>query len=204
MSGRVILVFARAPVPGRTKTRLIPALGEVGAAKLHQQLLESTLAKACAVQDSVVELWCHPDSRHPVFKQLANKYPCCLQQQKGNDLGECLANAMRQALANHSQAIVVGTDIPELGTQDLTQGFAMLEEGKDAVIGPAADGGYYLLGLRYFEAALFSHIDWGSEHVLAQTVECMEQYAMHYGQLTIKHDLDRPEDLKHYPQLLEP
>jgi rSAM/selenodomain-associated transferase 1 len=199
----VVLVFARAPVPGRAKTRLIPALGEAGAAALHRRLLHRTVGVAAEVADCDVQLWCTPDTRHHEFQRLARRFHCGLQPQRGDDLGQRMAYALQQALAQYPRAIIIGSDCPALSAADIEQGFAMLERSSDAVIGPAADGGYYLLGLGRFEPALFHAVEWGSDRVLEQTLLRMEQSALHCTRLSVKHDLDRPDDLEHFPQLLE-
>lgn len=198
---RVILVFARAPVPGETKTRLIPALGEVGAATLQQRMLERTLNITTEVENCEVQLWCTPNTIHPSFGRLEREHRCRLLLQQGNDLGERMAQAMQQALSTYRAAIVIGTDCPELTSKDLEQAFGKLDAGNDAVIGPAADGGYYLLGLNRLEPDLFSGIDWGSDKVLAQTLARLERNGLCYHRMSIKHDLDRPEDLSRFPEL---
>lgn len=198
---RVILVFARAPVPGETKTRLIPALGEEGAAALQQQMLENTLALVSRIEDCEVQVWCAPDTAHPSFHHMKKQHHCQLLPQQGNDLGERMAHAMQQALYTYRTAVVIGTDCPELTRNELEQTFRMLEGENEAVIGPAADGGYYLLGLKRFEVQLFHAIDWGTDRVLAQTLEQLEQTGMDCGRLAIKHDLDRPDDLGRFPEL---
>lgn len=200
---RVVLVFARAPVAGRAKTRLIPALGEAGAATLHRRLLHSTLGVTAEVSDCDVQLWCTPDTSHHEFQRLARRFHCGLQPQRGDDLGQRMAYALQQALAQYARAIIIGTDCPSLSAEDIEQGFAMLENSYDAVIGPAADGGYYLLGLGRFEPSLFHAVEWGSDRVLEQTLIRMGQSALHCARLPTKRDLDRPEDLEYFPQLLE-
>jgi rSAM/selenodomain-associated transferase 1 len=112
-----------------------------------------------------------------------------------------MAHAMQQALYTYQRALVIGTDCPELTSEELEQAFGMLDAENEAVIGPAADGGYYLLGLKHFEPELFRGIGWGSDKVLAQTLDRLEHAGMRYGKLAIRHDLDRPEDLDRFPEL---
>lgn len=197
----VILVFARAPIPGKTKTRLIPALGEEAAATLHQHLLKETLALASQVKGASVELWCAPDVGHPVFRQLEQQYQCRLLRQVGTDLGERMSHAVQQALRRYHSAVIIGTDCPELSVADLRQAINMLENEEVTVIGPAADGGYYLLGLHRFTPCLFQAMPWGSDKVLSLTRERLQQVGERYRQLPVRHDLDRPEDLEFFPEL---
>lgn len=196
-----LLVFARAPIAGQAKTRLIPALGTEGAAALQQRLLDNTLQMAAAVEGADLQLWCSPDTDHPAFVRAAAAYSLTCHQQQGDGLGERMAHALQTALASHPFAIIIGTDCPALEPGDLRECIDRLKSGYDAVLGPAADGGYYLLGLRRFEPSLFHAVDWGSERVLAQTLERLEHAAMHCGKLALKHDLDRPEDLQRFPEL---
>jgi rSAM/selenodomain-associated transferase 1 len=196
-----LIIFARAPIPGRAKTRLIPALGEKGAATLQQCLLENTLVTVSSLQTCRLELWCTPDTSHPSFRRLDNKYPLSLYQQQGNDLGERMAHAMQRALRESRNAIIIGTDCPELTGDDITQAAATLQQGYDAVIGPAVDGGYYLLGLKRYEPSLFQNIRWGTDSVFRQTLERLARAGMAYQTLKTKHDLDRPADLERFPEL---
>ncbi len=200
-SETTLIVFARAPMPGRAKTRLIPALGKKGAAALHQRLLENTLDTITTLQQCKLELWCTPDTSHPSFKHLKNEYPLSLHQQQGADLGERMAHAMQRALMEKRDAIIIGTDCPELSADDILQAIDLLQQGYDAVIGPAVDGGYYLLGLKRFESSLFQNIRWGSDSVFQQTLARLDRAGMPYQTLTTKHDLDRPADLEHFPEL---
>lgn len=197
----VLLIFAKAPLAGQAKTRLIPALGDRGAASLQQFLLTSTLATAEKWQGGAIQLWCTPSTDHPAFLRCAEQHPVTLHPQQGSDLGTRMAHAFEAALREYDWAIVIGTDCPDLAAADLLHATELLRQGADAVIGPAADGGYYLLGLRRFESDLFSDIDWGGSGVLAETLQRLQHHGMLTRQLGVKHDLDRPEDLKRFPQL---
>ncbi|MCW8840816.1 MAG: TIGR04282 family arsenosugar biosynthesis glycosyltransferase [Gammaproteobacteria bacterium] len=196
-----LLVFARAPVPGEAKTRLIPALGAEGAAALQQRLLDDTLRMAADVAECELQLWCSPDTTHPAFVRIAEAYPLTRYRQRGKGLGERMAHALEQALAQSPFAIIIGTDCPELDANAIRECIDKLTSGCEAVIGPAADGGYYLLGLSRFEPSLFLGVDWGSDRVLAQTLERIEHLGMRYARLSLRHDLDRPEDLPRFPEL---
>ena len=203
MTGGKILVFARAPVPGETKTRLIPALGPEGAATLHALLIERTLLALADLQSASVELWCTPDTEQAFFRHCREKFGCTLKQQQGADLGSRMASALESALADAPWAILLGTDCPDLHARDIQEAIAALNRGTDAVVGPAHDGGYYLIGLRQTSPQLFSDIPWGSGSVWELTRERLEQLGWRYSLLRTQHDLDRPEDLQHFPRLRE-
>lgn len=201
-AGRV-LVFAKAPVAGHVKTRLIAALGAEGAAALHARLLRHTLATVCAARDAV-ELWCAPDTHHPCFAQLADEFPLVLRPQRGAGLGARMAHAFDVALRDAPAAVIVGSDCPGLTRDDLDAAFAALARGCDAVLGPATDGGYWLIGLRRAAPALFEDMRWGGAEVLDETLARLRGLGWNYTLLAARADVDRPEDLAHLPAALRP
>lgn len=202
-SGCRILVFARAPIPGEVKTRLIPSLGPDGAAALHARLVRRTVALAAAAGDRPVELWSTPDTRHSLFQALAVEYALDLRQQQGRDLGERMHHALGSALARCSRALLIGTDCPELVTGDLRDADAILAQGSDVVLGPAADGGYVLIGLTRPSPTLFTAMPWGGSAVLESTRKRMLGLGLCWRELEVRHDLDRPEDLARFGWLVE-
>jgi rSAM/selenodomain-associated transferase 1 len=192
---QALLVFARAPEVGKAKTRLIPALGAEGAAALHAGLVERTLQTGCG-HDFDVQLWCHPDPQHPFFRYCADRFGVSLHCQQGGDLGERMALALASALTRHGHAVLIGTDCPTLEATGLADAFAALAGGADAVFGPAADGGYYLVGLQQPAPTLFAGVDWGSDRVLAQTQARARALGLDTRLLTTHGDLDTPADLQ--------
>jgi uncharacterized protein len=188
-----ILVFAKAPEPGAVKTRLIPALGAEGAARLSARLIDRTLdlVRDCAL--APCELHVSPDIGHPFFRALADAPP--LRLQHGADLGERMHAALTAALASAEFAVLIGTDCPAMDCAYLARACAALARGRDAVLGPAADGGYVLIGVRRSDAALFAGVDWGSARVLEQTRSRLAALGWDSLELPPAWDLDRPEDL---------
>jgi hypothetical protein len=184
----VIIVFAKAPVPGEAKTRLIPRLGAWRAARLHVRLTLHALRTARAAHCGPVEL--HLTRRHSLFKGA--------RLQRGRDLGERMQHAFRRS----RQAILIGTDCPVLGARDLQRAARWLRGGYDAVVAPAEDGGYALIGLKKPLLHLFRGIDWGSERVYAQTVKKLAGYR--WRALPSVWDLDRPQDLERLRSLRLP
>jgi rSAM/selenodomain-associated transferase 1 len=175
----MIIVFAKAPVPGEAKTRLIPRLGAWGAARLHLRLTLHALRTACAADCGPVQL--HLSRTHSLFRRA--------RLQRGRDLGERMQHAFRRA----GKAILIGTDCPMLTARDLRRAARWLSGGYDAVLAPAEDGGYALIGLSKPIPRLFQGIDWGSERVYAETVKKLAGYR--WRALPPVWDLDRPEDL---------
>lgn len=194
-----IAVFARAPVPGKCKTRLIPALGAEGAAGLAAQLLARTLV---VIAPRPAELWCTPDCEHPLFARLRRNGLRC-RAQSGRDLGHRMLHAFSHMLQRAPWAVIVGTDCPELEAADLDRAGAALEAEADAVLGPAHDGGYYLLGLRRPRPELFVHMPWGQPQLLTRTRATMAGLAMRWEELPVRHDLDRPTDLEYHASCLQ-
>lgn len=190
-----ILIFAKAPEAGRTKTRLVPKLGAEGAAALHKQLIRHTVATARAAELGPVELWCTPTAAHPFFAELAANESVTLREQTVGDLGARMHAALEDTLATHRYALLIGTDCPSYSIDYLQAGRNALASGDDAVIGPAADGGYVLIGLRKNDAGLFSDIDWGSGSVMESTRDRLRQLGWQFSELATLRDIDRPEDV---------
>ncbi|MBT6070891.1 MAG: glycosyltransferase [Proteobacteria bacterium] len=201
MTDGVILVFARAPEAGQAKTRLIPKLGPEGAAQLHSRLVHLTLETATAFHNVSVQLWCSPDPHRSFFSQCRATYDVTLHAQSGVDLGERMLNAFNQALTDYDWALLIGTDCPDLNIEDFEQAEQDLNNGIDVVLGPAADGGYYLIGLKRPEPNLFQNIPWGGSEVLSCTYTRLNEAGLTFSQLHEHHDIDRPEDLIRFLRL---
>jgi len=189
-----LMIFAKAPVAGAAKTRLAPVLGEQGAAELQARLTERTLALAINANLAPVELWCSPDCSHPFFQSATSATERRVQH--GQGLGERIAHAFATLLAHHPYAVLIGTDCPAMTQDYLARAFASLDGGADAVIGPAEDGGYVLLGLRRMDKCLFEDVTWGTGKVLEQTRERLVALGWRWEELETLWDVDRPEDLE--------
>ena len=194
-----VIVFAKAPVAGAVKTRLAGALGAAGAARLAARMLDATTARAREAAVGPVEVCCAPDASHPAFTALTRSAAgLTLTEQGDGDLGQRMHRAFERVLASQACAIGIGTDAPALDADYLREA-AMALLGHDAVIGPAVDGGYALLGLRRPQAALFDGIDWSTPHVLAQTRDRLGRLGLTWAELAPLHDIDEPADLRHLP-----
>lgn len=199
----VLQVFAKAPVPGAVKTRLARAIGPVAAAALHATLVESTLAVGVAARDAgtigTIELWCDPDASDPAFTRWARAYGATLHPQQGATLGARMQHALQQALARHRHALLVGTDCPVLGPAHLQAAAAVLRE-RDAVVVPAEDGGYVLIGLAR-PLDIFSDIAWSTADVMAATRTRLAAADATWSELPPLWDIDRLEDLRRWQQM---
>ncbi len=191
-----LIIFTRYPEPGKTKTRLIPALGAQGAANLHRQLIKNTLNQAQNLTKNravEVEVKYAGGSQELMQKLLPPPINCSPQSQGA--LGEKMKNALAESFAQSIQRIIIiGTDCPELDTHRLTQAFNRLGN-YDLILGPALDGGYYLIGMQRTIPELFVKIDWGTELVLQQTLTIAQHLNLSYSLLDPLADIDRPEDL---------
>jgi rSAM/selenodomain-associated transferase 1 len=192
-----ILVFARAPIPGRAKTRLIPAIGPWGAARVHAALVARTVTVAARSRAGRVTLCAACSPLHPFLAGLARRRGIAIGVQRGGGLGRRMSVALARALQEAPYAVLVGSDCPALQTVDLDATLQALADGADAVLGPALDGGYWLIGLRRPAHWLFQGVDWGTERVLAQTRAKLRHHDWRWQELAIRADLDRPEDLLH-------
>ena len=195
-------VFTKAPVPGQVKTRLIPTLGEARATELYQTLLTRTLETACSSDIDQVRLYCTPTTDHPELIGYAKKFDIELWLQQGDDLGARMCKAMEDSLAEFDYALVLGCDCPWLKTEDLNLAYNKLASNKDVVLGPAEDGGYYLLGFRSSNKILFENMSWGGPDILQETRRRLRIAAIDWFEIAEYPDLDVPEDLPAYERLL--
>jgi rSAM/selenodomain-associated transferase 1 len=187
-----LAILTRAPTAGAVKTRLIPALGPEGAAALHARLIERTVETACAARIGPVTLWVTPAPPHAYFTALASRFPVGLAAQPDGDLGARMLAAC-QAVAG--PVIVIGTDCPALTPLHLREATDVLRAGNDAVVVPAEDGGYVLIGSRQPQPNLFAGMTWSTDRVMAQTRQRLAQHGLRWHELAPLWDVDRPEDL---------
>ncbi len=194
-----LIVFAKAPVPGQAKTRLIPALGAAGAAALAERLLAHAVAAAVSAGFEQVELCATPDTGHPVLQRLARQHGLQLTTQGEGDLGVRMQRALARALRRQRHALLIGSDVPGLDAARLRQAAQALRT-HDAVFVPALDGGYALVGLRRnAPPQLFEAIHWSSAQVMAQTRERARDAGLRWAELPAVADIDEPADLCHLP-----
>jgi rSAM/selenodomain-associated transferase 1 len=193
-----LIVFARQPTAGRAKTRLIPALGAIGAARLHRRMVERTLDWACELAATTpLELELRTDGRG-MGVAAAQRTGLRLCAQGPGNLGERMVRAFAESFDAAESAprrvAIIGTDCPRLDGETVTRAFAELDT-HDVVVGPAIDGGYYLIGLRAPAPALFGGVHWGTGRVFDETVDRARSAGLSVAALESLEDVDRPEDL---------
>lgn len=189
-----VAVLAKAPMPGLAKTRLIPALGPQGAARLQRHLTRMAVQMALDTGIGPVTLWCAPQAQHRFFRALrqTSGVPCLVQA--SGDLGERMHTAFRLHCVQ-GPLLLIGTDCPPLTADHLRRAARALLDGADAVFHPAEDGGYVLVGLRQAQPALFRDIAWSTDVVMSQTRERALAAGLHLRELETLWDLDVPADL---------
>ena len=187
-----IVIFAKAPVPGSVKTRLIPLLGEAGAARLAQRMLADTVENALAAGLATPELCATP---HPDDSAWLGHLPAGvrLSDQGPGDLGQRLAAAAKRVIDCDERILLIGTDCPELDGKRLGEAAFRLES-HDAMIHPARDGGYVLLGLARTDPSLFEDIAWSTNTVAATTIARIEALGWSLFVGDVLSDIDDPVD----------
>lgn len=196
---RRIIIFAKAPLAGFAKTRLIPVLGEDGAANLAHQLLEHALTEALASGVGSVEL-CVTPLEHEFWARYKTSNTLVLSGQGSGDLGERMASATARALIQHEQVILMGTDCPGLNRYRLHDAAEQLAL-KDACLIPVSDGGYALMGLKMFDSSVFEGIPWSTEKVSELTFMRFQALGWQVASLAPLHDIDDAQDLKYLPKI---
>lgn len=194
MSGTRILIFAKAPVPGKVKTRLIPALGEEGAARIAHEMLIDTVAEAVAAGLGPPELCGDPDPTNQAWDGLRPGGYLRLSAQGEGDLGTRLEQAAQRTLLGGEKVLLIGTDCPGLDAERLAEAARRLDD-HEAIIYPAEDGGYVLLGLARHDPSIFSGIVWSGATVAVDTIARIRAlgWSIHIGE-TLR-DIDEPADL---------
>jgi hypothetical protein len=181
--------MAKAPVPGRAKTRLIPDIGAHAAAVLAERLTARAVETAVAADTGPVSLWCTPDPDHPTFQTLAYRHPLTLWAQPDGDLGNRML-----ACTVQGPTLVIGSDCPALTPKYLRDAARALHDA-DVVLVPAEDGGYVLIGTRGVQPGLFEAMTWGTDTVLDETLKRVAALDLKAVELATLWDVDTESDL---------
>ena len=197
MKKEVVLVFQKNAVLGKVKTRLASGMGELRALEIYRHLIQLTYS---VLEDVPVPVWTYfsdyiPESTHSsVEKSLV---------QEGQDLGERMANAFARSFElGMEKVVLIGTDCPTLQSNHLNEAFEALTHS-DLVVGPATDGGYYLIGMKRKADYLFEGISWSTSEVLSQTLAVATAHGLHFTLLDELSDIDTQEDWERYRSQIE-
>ncbi len=192
-----IVIFAKAPRAGFAKSRLIPALGADGAARLAQRMLEHTVSQALYAGVGPTEL-CMTPADDPIWQQISLPLHLGRTDQGEGDLGERMARACQRVIGAGEAIILTGTDCPQLDTKCLQQIAEALEQSDVAIV-PTSDGGYAALGLNRFDPVLFSDIQWSTDTVARETLRRITTLQWSVSTLPVLHDIDEVADLALLP-----
>jgi len=196
---KALLIFAKQPLPGKVKTRLSPPFTFQAAADIYRCMLSDTLRKVAELSGVEVILLFAPSCGATDF--FRNNFPGIRAfPQQGEGLGERLEKAFATAFSLGFESVAaIGTDSPDLPLSYLEESFRFLEAGgADAVFGPAADGGYYLVALRSIHPGLFWNIPWSSNQVLEKSLTAAATLGLRVACLPVWHDMDTVDDLKRF------
>jgi rSAM/selenodomain-associated transferase 1 len=193
-----IIVFAKAPVAGFAKTRLIPALGAAGAALLAERMLAHAVREAVLAALGPVELCVTPDFGHPALWAIAQTFDTTIAAQGPGDLGARMHRAFVRHLQAHQQALLLGCDAPAVNAARLIEAADALRSGGPVFI-PALDGGYALIGQKHPDLRLFAAMHWGHAAVMEDTRIRMRAAGIAWQELAPVADIDEPADLVHLP-----
>lgn len=193
-----IVLMSRAPIPGRTKTRLLPHLTANEAALMHRAFLKDMTGMLLGLKELKYDISFYlaytPQGKESLFQGLIPD-EFMLFVQEGNDLGEKMYNCLNYVSKKHSKQLIIGSDLPTLQPGVVIDAINKLDE-KDIVIGPSIDGGYYLLGLKEPLPFLFDKILWGESDVLKSTIDAIEEnHGLSYGLVESWWDVDTYSDL---------
>ncbi len=203
LSRDLVILFTRYPRPGKCKTRLISALGREEATRIHRQLVShciNTLAKFNILENNGTYHIYHAGASEEEMQQWLGKHRFVAQQGRG--LGERMANALADNLQTTENCVLIGSDCPDIDPALLQHAFQKLQEN-DLVLGPAYDGGYYLIGMNHSVGKntiqkLFTEIQWGTDQVLPATILRAEELSLKYHLLLKLHDIDIHDDLQYF------
>jgi uncharacterized protein len=191
-----LIIFAKAPEPGQVKTRLSPPLTSDQAAHLHEVFMLDVVRAAQSLSGVTQWLSCTPSSTHPFFRRLSHRFRLRSLTQTGETLGERMAAALRQTLdTGATRVVLIGTDIPTLPGTVIRDAFRLLRRA-DVVLGPACDGGYYLVGVSRRVPPIFDEIPWGRSTVLEATLAHVNRLGLRCRLLPFWYDVDALPSLR--------
>lgn len=193
---KAIIIFIRKPELGKVKTRLAKAVGQEQALDIYKKLLYHTRIESLKVDcDRLLFYEGEIDHKDEWSADQFHKY-----QQVNGDLGAKMEHAFTEALKKYEHVLIIGSDCPEITHKDIERGFFELEE-HDVVMGPARDGGYYLLGMSALQLFLFDNMPWSTEQLLEESIMRVQDRGLLYALLKTKSDIDYKEDWEEFKHL---
>lgn len=187
-----IIVFTRVPVAGKTKTRLMKVFSASFCRDLHMAMLKDLHRSVCSLGENLL-VYYTPGGDPGILKELL-PFAVDFRKQRGADLGERMHRALSEALEEYEKVLLLGSDVAELEPELLRKAFSLLDDHQ-VVLGPSADGGYYLVGLKKAQPALFTDKTYSTPHVLREAILEAQRRELKVGLLPILHDIDEPEEV---------
>lgn len=203
MTQPALIIFARQPVAGESKTRLQPDYSPDKSAEIAAFMIRTTVELAVSAWPGDVILYAAPGVAHPLFQELASEFRISLAPQAGDDLGARMLDALRAVMKHRGAAAIMGCDVPQCGWDVLDQANDWLARGRN-VLGPTEDGGYYLIGLQEARPELFVDMPWGSNRVLEMTLARADRLGLEFDLLPKLRDIDTASDLWLVAQKYQP
>lgn len=196
LSDNVLTIFVKYPQEGFVKTRLAREIGKENANELYRLFVETILARIKDKNFTRVIFYAPISKRNEIKRWLGDDL--VLYPQRGKDLGKRLSNAFNYSFKSGAKrAVVIGTDSPTLNKKLILDAFKKLKDTQ-CVLGPAFDGGYYLVGLTSFHEEIFQHIDWSSDNVFNQTLGRIKKLRISFSLLDKELDIDNIDDLRNF------
>lgn len=196
----ILIVFVKYPEPGKVKTRIARDLGAHRAAEIYSRIAMRTIENVSMPDIHETVIYFDPPDGEKEVRLWLGIDDVNYEPQSGGTIGDRMSNAFERVFSGGAEkAVLVGSDVPEITGGTINDAFKLLEE-TDVVIGPAADGGYYLLGLKKFEPFLFSGIEWGTSLVLERTLDRIKEKNLSHKTLDTLKDVDSIDDIG--PELL--
>lgn len=189
-----LYLFAKAPEAGKVKTRIESYIGPQACAELALAMLQQSARKVAAFWPGTLVLCVTPTADIPAFEQLAEELGCGIEVQIGDGLGDRMINALNHGIFRAGKAVVMGCDVPQISEEILYDAWQALQAGEH-VIGPAADGGFYMLGTDGLPKSVFDGVEWGGNQVLQKVVAQAQAAGHGFYTLSQLRDIDRYEDL---------
>lgn len=200
---KALIVFVKAPVAGKIKTRLQPYLAPAKILELYKSFVTATISKCARLKGIDEFLGCYPAKDNDFFRGLAEAYKIKCFNQRGKNLGERCINAFKDYLKKgYTKVVIIGSDSPTIPTEYIKKAFFELKKN-DFVLGPCCDGGYYLVGAKKAMPQIFHNIPWGTDKVLNKTLGKLNSLNIRFSLLPFWYDIDTIEDLRFFKNHLK-
>ena len=197
-----LILFLKYPEKGKVKTRLAKDIGKEKALLIYKKLV-SKLLNQLDINNYDISIYYFPENKKNEVKKWINLPDIEYLPQYGDNLGARMLNAFKDSVSlKYAKTVIIGTDCLEITNSLLSQSFDLLDDS-DLVLGPATDGGYYLIGLKAVVETIFQDIHWSTEKVLKQTINKAKEIKLSYKLLDFNNDIDTLEDLNNYKYLID-